>query len=113
FNALFEGAPRATNPVAAAIAAWLNDPQAAPDAAGLAEDLAEAGIAAARPAAERLIEFTRARRYRSMSATMRAKVAALLPALVAASVEAGNDAATLGRLLQILEAVGRREAYVA
>src|SRR5258706_1843611 len=116
FNALFEGAPRSTNAVAAAIAAWLNDPQAAPDAAGLAEDLAEAGLAAAHPAAEHLIEFTRARRYRSMSATMRAKVDALLPSVVAASVEAGrglNEAVTLGRLLQILEAIDRREAYVA
>ncbi len=127
FNALFEGAPRSTDAVASAIAAWLNDPQASPDAAGLVEDLAAAGIAAARRAAERLIEFTRARRYRSMSATMRAKVETLLPSAVAASVEAGrgltpgsdpgvrprDDAVTLGRLLQVLEAIDRREAYVA
>jgi glutamate-ammonia-ligase adenylyltransferase len=111
FNALFEGAPREANVAAASIVASLNDPQVTPDPANLAEDLAEAGVVDARRAADRLIEFTRSRRYRSLSATSRSKVEKLLASVVSASVEAGNGAETLERLLQILEAIDRRDAY--
>ena len=111
FNALFEGAPASPHSAAGSIAARLSDPQATPDAEALAEDLAEAGIAEPRSAADRLIEFTRSRRYRAMSATTRAKVEKLLPAAIAASVEAAGVPRTLGRLLDMLEAIDRREAY--
>jgi glutamate-ammonia-ligase adenylyltransferase len=112
FNALFEGAPAPTHAAGASIVAWLNDPQAAPDAEGLAEDLAEAGFGEARAAAARLIEFTGSRRYRAMSASLRAKVEKVLPLLVATSAENGGET-TLARLLRILESIDRREAYVA
>jgi glutamate-ammonia-ligase adenylyltransferase len=111
FNALFEGSAAPVHSAGARVAAWLNDPQAAPDAEGLAEDLEEAGIASARTAADRLIEFTRTRRYRAMSGGLRSKVEKLLPALVSATVETGGDARTLARLLEILAAIDRREAY--
>ena len=112
FNALFEGAAAPSDAAGASIAAWLNDPQATPDAEGLAEDLGEAGVPAPRDAAERLIELTRSRRYRSMSASLRAKVEKLLPACVSASVTAGGEA-TLARLLHIIESIDRREAYIS
>jgi glutamate-ammonia-ligase adenylyltransferase len=111
FNALFEGAPAPPHSAIGSIAARLTDPQATPDAQALAEDLAEAGMAEPRPAADRLIEFTRSRRYRAMSAAIRAKVEKLLPAAIAASVDAGGGSHTFTRLLDILEAIDRREAY--
>ena len=112
FNALFEGAPAPKHAAGASIVAWLNDPQAAPDAEGLADDLAEAGFGEARGAARRLIEFTGSRRYRAMSATLRARVEKLLPMIVSLSAEMGGET-TLARLLQLLESIDRREAYVA
>ena len=112
FNALFEGAPAPEHAAGASIVAWLNDPQAAPDAEALAEDLAEAGFAEAAGAARRLIEFTGSRRYRAMSSTLRNKVEKLLPVLVSISAGTGGEA-TLARLLQLLESIDRREAYVA
>jgi len=111
FNSLFEGTPRAANPAAASLVASLTDPQLAPDAASVVEDLAEAGIPDAPQGADRLIEFTRSRRFRAMSAATRAKVEKLLAAVISASVEAGNAHVTLVRLLQVLEGIDRREAY--
>jgi glutamate-ammonia-ligase adenylyltransferase len=111
FDALFESKPAHAAP--ASVAAWLTDPQAAPDPAGLAEDLREAGIRDADAAARRLIEFTRARRGRSLSATIRARLEKLVPAIIAAAGEAGGEAATVDRLLTIVEAIDRREAYYA
>jgi glutamate-ammonia-ligase adenylyltransferase len=111
FNALFEGEARPANPAATSLVASLTDPQSAPEPASVAEDLAEAGIPDAARAADRMIEFTRSRRFSAMSAGMRAKVEKLLAAIVAASVEAGNASVTLVRLLQVLEGIDRREAY--
>jgi [glutamine synthetase] adenylyltransferase / [glutamine synthetase]-adenylyl-L-tyrosine phosphorylase len=109
FNALFEAqAPRERS---AKLASWLNDPQAAPDAEGLADDLREAGIADAQEVARRIIEFTRSRRYRGLSAAVRAKLERLLPDFVAALAEAGGREATAHRLLALLEAIDGREAY--
>jgi glutamate-ammonia-ligase adenylyltransferase len=113
FNALFEGAAERHHAPSASIAAWLNDPQSVPDAEGLAEDLGEEGIATPKLAAERLIEFTRSPRYRSMSASLRSKMERLLPQVIAASVAAGAQATTVARMLEILEAIVGREAYVS
>ena len=111
FDALFESKP--AHATRASVAAWLYDPQAAPDAEGLAADLREAGIRDAENAAARLIEFTRSRRSRSLSATIRERLAKLVPAIVAATAQAGGEASTLDRLLAIVEAIDRREAYYA
>ncbi len=109
FNALFDAPPAHRR--SASLAAWLHDPQAAPDPAGLAEDLAEAGIAEAQAVARRLVEFTRARRYRALSASIRARIERLMPELVAAVAREGNGEATAARLLELLEAIGARESY--
>jgi [glutamine synthetase] adenylyltransferase / [glutamine synthetase]-adenylyl-L-tyrosine phosphorylase len=109
FNALFEAQPARDE--SSRLASWLNDPQAAPDAEGLADDLLDAGIVDARQVARRLIEFTRARRYRALSAAIRAKLEHLLPAFVAALAEEGGREATAARLIALLEAIDGREAY--
>jgi glutamate-ammonia-ligase adenylyltransferase len=111
FNALFERRP--SSQMATRLAARLNDPQAAPDAEGLAEDLAAAGIAEANALAARLLEFTRARRYRGLSAALRARIETLLPKLVEAAARERDPATTAIRLLELIEAIDRREAYLA
>ncbi len=109
FGALFE-APPAHRP-SASLASWLGDPQAAPDPDGLAEDLREAGIVDAPGIARRLIDFTRTRRFRALSATIRAKAEKLVPAIIAAVAREGGREATAERLLALVEAIDRREAY--
>ena len=109
FNALFEAQPAREE--SARLAAWLSDPQAAPDADGLADDLREAGIVESEALARRLIDFTRARRYRGLSAPIRAKLERLLPAFVAAVAEEGGTEITATRVLALLEAIDGREAY--
>lgn len=109
FNALFESPPEHAR--AASLASWLYDPQAGADPEGLAGDLAEAGIADAKPVAARLVEFTRSRRYRALSAAIRARIEQLLPLLVAALAREGGRETTAARLLDLLEAIGGREAY--
>ena len=111
FNALFEAPPAHAG--ASSLAAWLYDPQAGADPAGLAEDLAEAGIADAAAVAARLVDFTRSARYRSLSTAIRARLEHLLPLVVAAVAREGGREAVAARLLDLLEAVGRREAYYA
>jgi glutamate-ammonia-ligase adenylyltransferase len=109
FNALFEMQPARED--SAKLASWLNDPQAAPDPEGLADDLAEAGIVEAGAVARRLIDFTRASRYRRLSAPIRAKLERLLPAFVSAVAEEGGTEVTAARVLALLEAIDGREAY--
>jgi glutamate-ammonia-ligase adenylyltransferase len=109
FNALFEAPPAHAR--ASSLAAWLFDPQASADPEGLAQDLAEAGIADAKPVAARLVEFTRSRRYRALSAAIRARTEQLLPLVVGALAREGGREATAARLLDLLEAIGGREAY--
>ena len=109
FNALFEAAPQHAR--AASLAAWLYDPQALSDTEGLAGELAEAGIADAPAVARRLVEFTRARRYRALSAACRARIEQLLPLAVGALARDGGREATAARLIDLLEAIGGREAY--
>ena len=111
FEALFEAPPAHAG--ASSLAAWLYDPQASADPEGLAEDLAEAGIADAAEVARRLVEFTRSRRYRALSATIRGRIEKLLPLLVAAVAREGGREATAARLLDLLEAIAGREAYYA
>ena len=96
FNALFES--QAAEP-SARLAAWLIDPQAPPDAEGLAEDLAAAGIKDTAEIAGALIEFTRSRRYRALSPNVRSRLEKLLPSFVdAVAAEGGRHAtAEIGR----------------
>jgi glutamate-ammonia-ligase adenylyltransferase len=111
FSSLFEQSDAPRNPAADRLGALLFDPQAAPDPEALAEPLAEAGIAEPEVLARRLAEYTRSRRFRSISAAGRAKLEKLLPAMIAAAAaEGGSSAAALG-LADILEAIDGREAY--
>ncbi|MEO5676175.1 MAG: bifunctional glutamine synthetase adenylyltransferase/deadenyltransferase, partial [Usitatibacter sp.] len=71
FNALFEQGSQPRAPAAARLAASLSDPQATPDPEALAEELGEAGLVEPAAVARRLIEYTRSRRYRSISASSR------------------------------------------
>ncbi len=109
FNALFDAQP--VREESSRVASWLNDPQAPPDPEGLADDLREAGIADAEAVARRLIDFTRASRYRRLSAPIRAKLERLLPAFVSAVAEEGGTEATATRILALLEAIDGRESY--
>ena len=110
FNALFESGG-ARDSTETQLAAWLFDPQAAVDTEGLAESLATAGIRDAAAVAGRLVDFTRSRRYRAMATASRAKLEKLLPALVAAAAAQGGNEATTLRLIALLEAIDRRDAY--
>ena len=111
FNALFEqgGPPRPQ--AAARLAAALSDPQAAPDPESLAEELKEAGLKEPASVAQRLVDYTRSRRYRSISAASRAKVEKLLPAVIAAAAVEGGAEATAMRLFDLIEAIDGRESY--
>ncbi|HYC37607.1 MAG TPA: bifunctional [glutamate--ammonia ligase]-adenylyl-L-tyrosine phosphorylase/[glutamate--ammonia-ligase] adenylyltransferase [Usitatibacter sp.] len=95
----------------ASLTPWLFDPQAAPDPVELAERLAEAGIVEAEAVGRRLLDYTRARRFASLSAASRNKVEKLLPELVAAAAAEGGTEAVAGRLLALLEAIDRRDTY--
>ncbi len=110
FNALFE---RRTPGGASALLARLTDPQASPDEPGLEEDLGAIGLADPKPVARQLAAFVRSRRYLGLSSASRARVDRLIPAIMEAAVreETGWDTAT--RLLDLIEAIDRRESYLA
>ena len=111
FNALFEQGAAPRPHAAARLTASLYDPQSTPDPDALAEELKEAGLVEPAGVARRLIEYTRSRRYRSISAASRAKVERLLPELLAATVAEGGAEHTALRLIELLEAIDGREAY--
>lgn len=111
FESLFEKNASSPPRAAASLGATLFDPQATPDPESLGETLAAAGIAEPVPVAARLIEYTRSRRYRTISAASRAKVEKLLPAVVAATAAQGGTERVATRLIALLEAIDGREAY--
>jgi [glutamine synthetase] adenylyltransferase / [glutamine synthetase]-adenylyl-L-tyrosine phosphorylase len=117
FNDLFKEDAPPRREAAASLTAALYDPQAMPDPEALAEQLLEAGIVEPVAVAKRLIEYTRSRRYRTISAASRAKVEKLLPALVAAAAAQGGSVTQSGgaaaalRLIGLLEAIDGRESY--
>jgi glutamate-ammonia-ligase adenylyltransferase len=110
FDALFEKRD-APAPAAAGLDAALFDPQSPPDPEALAETLSGAGLVEPAAVARRLIEYTRSARYRSISAPTRAKVERLIPAAIAAAAAQGGSAVLAERLIALLEAIDRREAY--
>ncbi len=110
FNSLFE---RRTQGGASALLARLTDPQATPDEEGLAEDLRATGLADPAPVAARLATFVRSRRYHGLSGGSRTRVDRLLPAMMEAAVREDTGADTATRLLDLLEAIDRRESYLA
>jgi glutamate-ammonia-ligase adenylyltransferase len=111
FDALFERGARPAPPAASRLTASLFDPQATPDPEVVAETLAGSGIAQPVPVATRLIEYSRSRRYRSLSSSSRAKVEKLLPQLVAAAATEGGTEVVVSRMMELVEAIDRRDAY--
>jgi glutamate-ammonia-ligase adenylyltransferase len=112
FDALFQKEARAPQ-ATVRLGASLFDPQAAPEPEALAEALEAVGISEPAPVAARLTEFVRSRRLRGLSAACRAKVERLVPEVVAVAGALGAGAALIGRLVDLLEAIGGREAYFA
>ncbi|NJD89667.1 MAG: bifunctional [glutamate--ammonia ligase]-adenylyl-L-tyrosine phosphorylase/[glutamate--ammonia-ligase] adenylyltransferase [Betaproteobacteria bacterium] len=110
FGSLFE---RRTPGGASALLARLTDPQATLDAEGLEDDLRAIGLADPKPVAERLAAFVRSRRYHALSGPSRTRVDRLLPAIMEAAVREDTSAETATRLLDLIEAIDRRESYLA
>jgi glutamate-ammonia-ligase adenylyltransferase len=110
FNALFERRPAAG---ASALLARLTDPQSTPDAEGLEEDLRAAGLAQPLAVAAKLTAYVQSRRYQGLSVNSRARLERLIPAAIAAAAKEEPGPDTASRLLDLLEAIDRRESYLA
>ena len=76
-------------------------------------ELAKMGYRDPAAAAERLAAIRGGNRYRQMPAQIRPRLDALMPRVVEAAGETPNPDATLTRILDLLEAVSRRGAYLA
>jgi glutamate-ammonia-ligase adenylyltransferase len=109
FGALFERRPAAA---AASLVARLNDPQSTPDDAAFEEDLRAAGLPDAAPGAARLGAYVRSRRYQGLAAGCRTRADRLLPAAAEAAAREGSGPA-FARLVDLVEAIDRRESYLA
>ncbi|MBU0752569.1 MAG: bifunctional [glutamate--ammonia ligase]-adenylyl-L-tyrosine phosphorylase/[glutamate--ammonia-ligase] adenylyltransferase [Gammaproteobacteria bacterium] len=80
---------------------------------GRAEELAARGYHDAATAVDRLDAIRAAPRYQHMSEATRRKFDALVPRVIEAAAATAAPDATLSRLLDLLEAVSRRAAYLA
>jgi glutamate-ammonia-ligase adenylyltransferase len=109
FASLFERRPAAR---AASLVARLNDPQAAPTPDALEEDLEAAGLPDAGPAANRLSAYVTSRRFQGLASACRTRLDRLLPAAAEAAAREGSGSA-FGRLVDLFEAIDRRESYLA
>ena len=88
---------------------WQDDAEAAEWAA----QLAGLGFANAPEAAERLVHIRSSSRYRHLSARAQQRFDAVLPRVVAAAAESSRPEAALPRLLDFLDSISRRSAYLA
>ncbi|MGH8705770.1 MAG: bifunctional [glutamate--ammonia ligase]-adenylyl-L-tyrosine phosphorylase/[glutamate--ammonia-ligase] adenylyltransferase [Burkholderiales bacterium] len=104
FEAIFAAVQEPEHPLAAL---WAG----ADDLA--AARLAELGYRDAARIADRLQRMRQAGRYRELPAQSQARFDALIPRLLEASAACPDPDETLERLLQLLEAVSRRGAYLA
>ena len=85
---------------------WFNDEEA-PSA------LVEFGYADPAAAAEQLQRFKHSQRYRSLPATSQARLDLLMPRIIEISAQHGQANETLSRMIALLEAISRRESYLA
>lgn len=84
------------------------------DAKGEAEcRLASMGFVHPEKSLGRLQEFRYGARYRQLSASGKKRIDGLVPVLIEAAGRSGAPDVTLARLLQLLESVSRRAAYLA
>ena len=88
---------------------WQDDAEAAEWAA----QLADLGFANAPEAAERLAHIRSSSRYRHLSARAQQRFDAVLPRVVAAAAESSRPEAALPRLLDFLDSISRRSAYLS
>jgi glutamate-ammonia-ligase adenylyltransferase len=109
FSTLFERRPAAR---AASLVARLNDPQATPTPEALEEDLEAAGVPDGAPAASRLAAYVTSRRYQGLTAGCRTRLDRLIPAAAEAAAKEGSGPA-FARLVDLFEAIDRRESYLA
>jgi glutamate-ammonia-ligase adenylyltransferase len=83
------------------------------DPAQAAARLQEQGYDDPEKALGRLAQLRSGARYQRMSASGQARLERLLPLLVETAARFGSADATLERLLQVIESIGRRESYLA
>ena len=79
----------------------------------VADALANLGYHDPAGTAQRLAQLRRGARYQQLSSGSRKRFDSLVPPLLAVSAEQRHPDVTLLRLLDLLEAVGRRESYLA
>jgi glutamate-ammonia-ligase adenylyltransferase len=106
FNEIFAAAPAEQHPLAGL---W----QDSGDADSGVEKLAELGFNQPRELCERLAYMRNSARYRQMPASSQGRLDRLAPLAIETAATGRNADATLTRLLQFLEAVSRRESYLA
>jgi glutamate-ammonia-ligase adenylyltransferase len=112
FHSVVFGA--SVNDAAGGIAVDLEPPEEAADERALAESLATLGWSGdPQPAALRLARLRNDGFVRRLDAAGRRRLQALLPQLLALIARAPEPAATLERVLKIIEAIGKRSAYYA
>ena len=77
------------------------------------DELAKLGFGETAALCERLAAIRAGSRYQSMSEQAKGRFDALVPRVIWAAAASGNPDATLSRMLDLLEAIGRRSAYLA
>ncbi|HSF46732.1 MAG TPA: bifunctional [glutamate--ammonia ligase]-adenylyl-L-tyrosine phosphorylase/[glutamate--ammonia-ligase] adenylyltransferase [Burkholderiales bacterium] len=75
--------------------------------------LAQLGYGEPKAALSHVSAIRRGRHYQQMLPRSKSRLERLIPALIEEAAKLGNPDATLERLLHLIEAVGRREAYLA
>ncbi|MDP1653524.1 MAG: bifunctional [glutamate--ammonia ligase]-adenylyl-L-tyrosine phosphorylase/[glutamate--ammonia-ligase] adenylyltransferase [Rhodocyclaceae bacterium] len=80
---------------------------------GHGEELAKLGFGETASLCERLAAIRGGTRYQQMSEQAKSRFDALVPRVIQAAAAAPNPDDTLSRMLDLLEAIGRRAAYLA
>ena len=110
FGSILGGSSADTQPESPLTECWEN---AADPAFRLPERLGAAGFADAETAAARLVQMRQSSRYRHLSAQARTRFDAAVPQMIEAAAAQAHPDATLSRLLDFLESISRRSAYLA
>lgn len=109
FNQIFAATPDEQHALAGL---WLDSADEANAERGMAQ-LARLGYKRAGDLQRRLQVMRTSSRYRQMPASSQSRLDRLVPLAVETAAQRANPDATLERILQLLEAVSRRESYLA
>lgn len=109
FDQIFAAAPDEQHALAGL---WLDSAEDSNAERGLAQ-LVALGYERATDLLRRLQSMRSSRRYRQMPAASQSRLDRLVPLAIETGVQHANPDATLERMLQLLEAVSRRESYLA